>query len=128
MLEVDLTGGVEHEVRVDVDPERLAFYNLSLMDVQDAIMFQNTTIPGGELELGVYKYQVSVPGEVDRVEEILDFVLNIGAPTPVYVRDVAEVSFGIQDRETISRVNGRDAVILSVKKRSGENIIHIVTR
>ncbi len=126
VLEVDLTGGVEHEVRVDVDPERLAFYNLSLIDVQDAIMLQNTTIPGGELELGLYKYQVSVPGEVERVEEILDFVVNVGAPTPVYVRDVADVTFGIRDRETISRVNGREAVILSVKKRSGENIIEIV--
>jgi len=126
VLEVDLTGGVEHEVRVDVDPERLAFYNLSLVDVQDAIFLQNTTIPGGELEMGLYKYQVSVPGEVERAEEILDFVVNIGEPTPVYVRDVADVSFGMKDRETISRVNGREAVILSVKKRSGENIIDIV--
>lgn len=126
VLEVDLTGGIEHEVRVDVDPERLSFYNLSLIDVQDAIFLQNTTIPGGELELGLYKYQVTVPGEVERVEEILDFVLNIGEATPVYVRDVADVSFGVKDRETISRVNGQEAVILSVKKRSGENIIDIV--
>jgi len=128
VLEVDLTGGVEHEVRVDVDPERLRFYNLSLMDVPDAIALQNMTIPGGELSLGMYDYQVNVPGEVDDVSEILDFVINVGADTPVYVRDVAEVSLGLKDRETISRVNGKEAVILSVKKRSGENIIHIVDR
>ncbi len=126
VLEIDLTGGVEHEVRVDVDPERLRFYNLGLIDVQDAILLQNITIPGGKLSLGGYDYQVTVPGEVDEVEDILDFVLNPAEPTPVYIRDVAEVSFGIKDRETISRVNGREAVILSVKKRSGENIIHIV--
>ena len=126
VLEVDLTGGVEHEVRVDVDPERLRFYNLSLVDVQDAIGLQNMTIPGGELSLGMYDYQVNVPGEVDDVSEILDFVINVGAGQPVYVRDVADVSLGLKDRETISRVNGMEAVILSVKKRSGENIIHIV--
>ncbi|MBU0741112.1 efflux RND transporter permease subunit [bacterium] len=125
VLEVNLTGGVEHEVLVQVDPQRLRFYNLGLVDVQDAIFLQNTTIPGGKLSLGMYDYQVNVPGEIDDVSEILDFVVNLGAPTPVYIRDVAEVSFGLKDRETISRVNGKDAVILSVKKRGGENIIDI---
>ncbi len=125
VLGVDLTGGVENEVRVDVDPERLRFYNLGLVDVQDAIALQNLTIPGGKLGLGAYDYQVRVPGEVERVEEILNFVVNVAVDPPVYVRDVAEVTFGLKDRETISRVNGRDAVTLSVKKRSGENIIRI---
>ncbi|MBC8424714.1 efflux RND transporter permease subunit [bacterium] len=125
VLEVNLTGGVEHEVLVEVDPERLRFYNLGLVDVQDAIFLQNTTIPGGKLSLGMYDYQVNVPGEVDDAADIADFVVNLGAPSPVYIRDVADVSFGLKDRETISRVNGKDAVILAVKKRSGENIIHI---
>ncbi len=125
VLGVDLVGGIENEVQVDVDPEKLAFYNLGLIDVQDAIALQNMTIPGGKLGLGTYDYQVRVPGEVDNVEELLDFVVNPGIDPPVYVRDVAQVTFGIKDRETISRVNGRDAVTLVVKKRSGENIITI---
>jgi len=125
VLSVDLTGGVEHVVNVDVDPERLKFYNLGLQDVQDAIFFQNTTIPGGKLSLGIYDYKVRVPGEVTDVEEILDFVVNVGISPPVYIRDLAEVTFGIKDRETIARVNGVDAVTLTVKKRTGENIIEI---
>ena len=125
VLSIDLVGGIEHEVQVRVDPERLDFYGLGLVDVQDAISLQNLTIPGGQLSLGQYDYQVRVPGEVDEVSEILDFVVNVGEPTPVYIRDVAEVRFGVKDRETISRVNGRDAVTLQVKKRSGENIITI---
>ena len=66
-----------------------------------------------------------MPGEVDDVAEILDFVVNIGVEPPVYIRDVATVHFGVKDRETISRVAGRDAVTLRVKKRTGENIIAI---
>jgi len=125
VLSADLVGGIENEVQVMVDPERLEFYGLGLVDVQDAIALQNLTIPGGKLSLGQYDYQVRVPGEVEAPEEILDFVVNPGAATPVYVRDVADVTFGIKDRETISRVNGRDAVTLQIKKRSGENIIAI---
>ncbi len=125
VLGVDLVGGIENEVQVDVDPEKLAYYSLGLVDVQDAIALQNMTIPGGKLGLGVYDYQVRVPGEVKDVLEILDFVVTPGVDPPVFVRDLATVKFGIKDRETISRVNGRDAVTLVVKKRSGENIITI---
>jgi multidrug efflux pump len=125
VLSADLIGGIENEVQVDVDPERLAFYGLGLPDVQDAIGLQNLTIPGGKLSLGQFDYQVRVPGEVGDVAEILDFVVNPGVSPPVYVRDVATINFGIKDRETISRVNGRDGVILLVKKRTGENIISI---
>ena len=125
VLGVDLVGGIENEVQVDVDPEKLTYYNLGLVDVQDAVALQNMTIPGGTLSMGMYDYQVRVPGEVDDVREILDFVVNLGVDPPVYVRDLATVTFGIKDRETISRVNGKDAVTLIVKKRSGENIIRI---
>jgi len=122
---VDLVGGIENEVQVDVDPEKLAYFDLGLVDVQDAIALQNLTIPGGKLGLGQYDYQVRVRGEIDQVDELLGFVLNPAVTPPVHLRDVATVKLGVRDRETISRVNGRDAVTLVVKKRSGENIIDI---
>ena len=125
VLGVELVGGIQNEVQVDVDPEKLAFYDLALLDVQDAVGLQNITIPGGKLSLGMYDYQVRVPAEVHDVAEILDFVLNPGIDPPIFLRDVATVRFGVQDRESISRVNGQDAVTLVVKKRSGENIIRI---
>ncbi len=128
VLSADLVGGIENEVQVNVDPERLAFYGLGLQDVQDAISLQNVTIPGGKLSFGQYDYQVRVPGEVAQVDGLLDFVVNPGEATPVYLRDVATVDFGVKDRETISRVNGHDAVTLVIKKRSGENIIAIAER
>ena len=125
ILEVNLSGGVEREVRVDVDPQRLRFYELGLIDVMDAIRLENITIPGGDLGLGTYDYQVRVPGEFESVEIIPDILINPGAPVPVYVRDVAEVSLGLKERETISRINRVDAVTLSITKRSGENVIRI---
>jgi multidrug efflux pump len=125
VLGVDLVGGIENEVQVDVDPEKLAYFDLGLVDVQDAIALQNLTIPGGKLSLGQYDYQVRVRGEIEDVDELLGFVLNPGITPPVHLGDVATVKLGIRDRETISRVNGRDAVTLVVKKRSGENLIAI---
>ncbi|MCA9750900.1 MAG: efflux RND transporter permease subunit, partial [Gemmatimonadetes bacterium] len=94
-------------------------------DVLDAISLENVTIPGGELSLGTYDYQVRVPGEFESVDQIADVVVNPGTTTPVYLRDLADVSFGIKDRDTISRLNGAECVTLSVKKRTGENLIRI---
>jgi multidrug efflux pump subunit AcrB len=125
VLGVGLTGGVEREVRVDVDPERLRFYALGLTDVIDAIREENVTIPGGELSLGTYDYQVRVPGEFSDVDTIRDIVVNPAVLPPVYLRDVASVSFGIKERESLSRLNASDSVTLSVKKQTGENIIRI---
>jgi CzcA family heavy metal efflux pump len=125
VLGVDLTGGVEREVRVDVDPERLEHYDLGLQDVKDAIALENVTLPGGEIALGTYEYAVRVPGEFESVEVIPDLVLNPAVDPPVYMRDVATVTFGFRDRDSISRKEGRESVTLSVKKRSGENIIEI---
>lgn len=125
VLAVDLTGGVEREVRVDVDPQRLRFYGMSLTDVMDAVSLENVTIPGGDLSLGTYDYQVRVPGEFEDIETIRNVLVNPGSNTPVYVRDLADVSLGLKERETISRLNGIDAITLSITKRTGDNLVDI---
>lgn len=125
VLEVELSGGVQQEVRVDVDPERLRAYGLSLADVKDAIRMQNITMPTGEISIGTYDYLVRVPGEFETVGQMLGIVLNPAVNPPVYLKDVADVSLGLQDRRTISRLNQVEAVTLAVKKRAGENILRI---
>ncbi len=125
VLAVDMTGGIEREIRVDVDPTRLQFYDLSMDDVLDAVSLENVTLPGGEIGLGTYEYQVRVPGEFTRVDTIGGIILNPAEDVPVYLGDVADVGFSVADRSTISRSGSTEAITLSVKKRSGENIIRI---
>ncbi len=125
VLRVNLVGGLEREVRVDADPERLRLYGLSLDDVVDAIGDENVSIPGGDMDLGEQSYAVRVPGEVDDPLEVGDFVIVARAGQPVFVRDVAEVTFGFKDRESFARIDGRESVALMVQKRQGANIIEV---
>jgi len=125
VLAVGLNGAVEQELRVDVDPERLRYYGLSIQDVIDAVALENVNIPGGDLGLGTYDYQVRVPGEFGSVEEVPLILLNPGAPEPVALGDVASVKLDLAERSTLSRLNGRESVSLAITKRSGENIITI---
>jgi len=117
VLSVDMSGGVEQEVDVTVDPDKLVYYNLGIKDVKDCISMENVNIPGGEISLGIYDYEVRTPGELKNVDEISDLLVNPGERNPVFMRDIADVSFSLADRETMSRLNGVDAVTLTVKKQ-----------
>jgi multidrug efflux pump subunit AcrB len=123
VLSVNLSGGLEREVKVDVDLAKLKYYGVSFDDVIDAIREENVTVPGGTIDVGEIKYLVRVPGEFEETRPLEDIVIATPGETPVYVRDVATVDFGFKERESYARLNGNPVVTLSVSKRSGENII-----
>lgn len=126
VLRVNVVGGLEREVKVDVDPQRLRLYGLSLQDVVDAVANEHLSVPSGELKIGPQALSVRVPGEVEAPLEIADFVVESRGGRPVRVRDVATVSFDFADRSSYARINGAEAVTLTVQKRSGANIIALV--
>jgi CzcA family heavy metal efflux pump len=128
VLRAGLVGGLEREVKVDVDPERLRLYDLSLEDVVDAVSDENVAIPGGDLKLGDRSYAVRVPGEVDDPLAVGDFVVEQRGGSPIFVRDVAEVSYGFEERDSYARINGQESVALSVQKRQGANVVEVADR
>ncbi|MBF0201389.1 MAG: efflux RND transporter permease subunit, partial [Desulfamplus sp.] len=125
VLEVDVTGGLEREIRVEVAPEKLAYYGLSIFSLQSAVQSENRNNSGGTIRLGKGRFQLRVPGEFKTPEEIYGLVLGIHQGEPIYLKDVAKVVDGFKEESSRSRLDGREAVNLAVKKRSGENIIAI---
>ena len=123
VLRVDLRGGLEREVKVDVDLAKLKYYNVSFNDVLDAIRLENVNVPGGSIDVNGVNYLVRVDGEFDDPNVIGDLVVETAADRPIYVRDVAEVEFGFAERESYARLGEEPVVTLDVIKRSGENII-----
>ena len=123
VLRVDLRGGLEREVKVDVDLRRLQYYGLALQDVIDAIQKENVNIPGGSIEVGAFKYLVRVDGEFGNPAVIEDLVVSTSDGRAVYVRDVASVDFGFAERESFARLDGTPVVTLDIIKRTGQNII-----
>ena len=125
VLEVDVTGGQDREIRIEVDPDKLAYYRIPITSLQQAVVSENQNTSGGAITLGDGRYQLKVPGEFDTPEEILTLVVSTHNGMPIYLKDVATVIDGIKEETSISRLNGVDSVQISVKKRAGENIIAI---
>ena len=123
VLRVDVRGGLEREVRVDVHLDRLQFYALEIQDLIDAIRDENVNIPGGSIDVGPLQYLVRVAGEFDDPMIIQDLVVDTKDGRPIYVRDIADVDFGFQDRRSYARLDDAPVITLDVLKRSGENII-----
>jgi len=128
VLEVDVTGGREREIRVEVDTDKLAYYRIPITDLQTAVVTENQNTSGGAITLGDGRYQLKVPGEFKTPEEILSLVVATHDSRPIYLKDVATVSDGLKDETSRSRLNGVSAINLSIKKRSGENIIAITEK
>ena len=123
VLGVDLTGGLEREVQVDVDLAKLKYYNLSFGDIIGAISAENVTIPGGDISVGTKSFLLRVPGQYQETAPIEDVVLKVNGNKPIYLRDIANVTFGFKERETYSTLDESPVITLGVKKRTGENIL-----
>ncbi|HKK44860.1 MAG TPA: efflux RND transporter permease subunit [Balneolaceae bacterium] len=123
VLEVNLAGGLEREVKVDVNLPKLKYYGLTFGDLIAAIQRENVTVPGGNIDVGIKKFLIRVPGEYDTVEPIKDIVVDAPDDKPIYLRDLANVSFGFKDRETYAELDNNPVISLSIVKRSGENIL-----
>lgn len=122
---VNVIGGRVREVHVQVDPKRLAFFELGLSDVVVAVARENRNVPGGEVTVGGLEYLVRLPAEVRLPSEIEDFVIKVRDDEPVFVRDVADVIYGFEDESSRSRVDREPSVTLSVEKRTGANLVSV---
>jgi multidrug efflux pump len=125
VLEAEVSGGREREIRIEVDADKLAYYHIPIYVLQQKVASENQNTSGGTIKLGDGRYQLRVPGEFQTPEEILMLVIATHEGRPVYLKDVARVSDGLKDETSRSRLDGVESVNIAVKKRVGENIIQI---
>jgi len=125
VLEADVSGGLQREIRVEPDSQKLAYYGLSLLELQRAIAKENQNVSGGAIRMGDGRFQLRVPGEFQTPEEIYGLVVGLHQGRPVYLKDAARVVDGYKDEYGRSRMNGKQTVSIQVKKRAGENILSI---
>lgn len=125
VLEAEVTGGRDREIRVQVLPQRLAHYGLSMNDVVSAIERENVNIPGGDVVAGRASVLLRTPGEFSSPDDIERVAIKRVGDRPVFVSDVARVVDTFEDRTTYSRMRGETSVTLSVKKRAGTNMLDL---
>jgi len=122
---VDLVGGSEREIQVEVDPAKLKSYNISINDVILSLGAANVEIPGGNLIDGPRQVLLRTMGKLKKVEDFNKIVVANPKGVPIYLADVSAVSDGIKEQTSLTRANGSIAVGLNIIKQSGSNTVKV---
>lgn len=142
IAQVLVRGGRETEIQVQVDAENLKSLGLTVSNVVDSLRSQNINLSGGRLLEGRTEYLVRTLNEFRAIDEIGDTVIRSGGSDPaslvastlqteregdrsIRLRDIARIYEGDKDRESIVRINGREAVNLEFYKEGNANVVQV---
>lgn len=125
VAQVDVIGGAEREIQVNIDPEKVKGFGLSLPLIVNTILASNIDYPTGNLKTRKNRMLIRLSGKYKNVEQLKNLVLSSEGGAQIRVRDVAEVRDTQKEFSKIARVNGRDAIILQIIKQSEANAVAV---
>ena len=126
---INIAGVREREIWVEVDQDRMDSLSLTFPQIVAALSMQNVNIPGGTIKSGRSEYILRTLGQFQNTEEIENVIVHsYPSGNQLRVRNIAAVSDTYEEEETRARLNGRQAMTLSISRKSSGNIITIVEK
>ncbi len=125
VLNCEVVGALEREIRLEIDQERFASYGLTIAQLLALVPSEHLNTSAGSLETPGTKFNVRIPAEFVDPDEVEHLILAVHEGRPIYLSDIGTVSDTFKDRTSYSRLDGEDSISLSVRKRVGADIIPI---
>jgi len=122
---IDVWGGIDREIRVNLKRDRLNASGLTAQDVRNAIVAENSTLPGGNVKKGFSDLYVRTVGEFDNISQISETIISTADGKPIRVRDVAEVEDGFEDVGRLVSINDEPMIRMGIRKQSGANTVEV---
>lgn len=122
---VKISGGLEEQIQVNIDQERLAYLNIPIETITSTLSAENINLSGGRLEEGTQQYLVRTLNEFKDVDQIRNTVLTVLNGNAVYLKDVADIRQGYKEREAITRLNAKEAVEIAIYKEGDANTVAV---
>lgn len=124
--EINIYGGQEQEVAIEIDPDKLENYNLSIVDVYNKMKSASANLPGGILREGEKEYLVKIEAEIETADEIKEIILSNKDGHLLKLKDVASIKVAPKDIKSIYRKNGEDSIVVIISKTDSGNAVSIV--
>jgi len=125
ILEISIDGVPEELLEVEVSKPKLETLGVTLAEIGSAVRSNNVLIPAGFQDTGSGKFAVEIPSVFESREDVYNLPIKSSGSKVVTLGDVAEIKRTFKDASSFSRVNGFDAITLSIKKRTGFNELDI---
>ena len=123
---VSVAGAPQREIQVYVDPNKLEAYNLTISAISGIIATENRNIPSGSIDIGSNAYALRVEKEFKSAEEMLDIVVGHVNGKTIYLRDVARVVDGVEERYQEAYINGVQGAQIVIQKQSDANAVNVI--
>jgi Cu/Ag efflux pump CusA len=125
---VTAIGGGVKQYQILLSAEKIQKYQLPLAEIEKALSKISLNTTGGYIDLGPKEFLIRNIGTIKSEEDILSSVVGLHLGQPVFVRNIAEVKLGAQNKRGDGSVNVKPAVILSIQKQPGANTIEVTKR
>ena len=140
VLEIEVRGGRDRVILIEVDPDRMRYYNITIGQVQQILMSTNRNVSAGASEGATNRIVMRAPGEFHTPGEITNLVIGTSSDgTPVYMRNIASVRYSFEDERSRARhydfseedgespvnryVTPTKTVSIEIMKKSGDNLL-----
>ena len=120
----DMAGAPEREIQINVDKFKMESSGITFNDIAGAISNENRDISAGNIKIGNMQPTIQVKGQFTTAKDMSTIVIKNIYGQPVYLKDIARVVDTVAEKESYSRINGKDVVTLQIVKRAGENLIN----
>ena len=124
--EAEVWGGTERQVKIYVDPIKLADRRISVRELRNAIRGRNRDVSGGDLDAGKRRYIVRTVGRFDTVESIEDLIIARRGDVSVRLREVGYAAMGGFEVRNVSYANGRPNITIGVRRMIGANVVEVL--
>jgi len=125
---VELFGGLERQINIWLDRQRLEGYGFSILDIQSVLRQENISQPVGKLKSGLTDYLIRMPGEFASPEEINSVILGKRDGKFVYLKDIAKVEDSFKEVTLNVRINDQSGLMMMVQKQSDANTVAVAKR
>ena len=123
---ISVAGAPKREIQVFCDPTKLEAYGLSISTLSNVIAAENRNVPSGSIDIGSETYSLRVKKEFSDPQELLDLVVGYSGGNVVYLRDVARVYDGLEEKSQESFTNGVRGAQIIIQKQAGSNTVQVI--
>lgn len=122
---LNIYGAVNREIQINLDKDKLAAYGLSTNEVIGSLRQENMEVPGGKVGSGDHEMSIRTVGSIERVEDFANLPVARRDGVVLYVKNIATVTDGTAEQESICRYQGKPAIGIDIIKQSGANTVQV---
>ena len=123
---VSIAGAPKREIQVYCDPNKLEAYGLTVAQISSLIAAENRNVPSGTIDIGSNSYSLRVEKEFTSADQMLDIVVGHSQGKTIYLRDVARVVDGVEEKYQEAYINGIQGAQIIIQKQADANTVNVI--